>query len=323
MTEAVPASSKSVKPRHSWSERLRENPVVLKELRSRMRGGRAFILITLYLIVLGSLVGTIFMAFAGASNTPGSLNISQGLGKAVFGTVVGLELTMICFIAPALTAGSIAAERERQTYYLLRTTLLSARSLVVGKLGSALSFLILLLIVAFPLQGLAYLLGGVAFEEVVISFLMLVITAIAFSAIGLFVSSFAKSVLVSTVVSYLIANLVVFGIPVFIYMSLGIAAGLIFGSSNLTLNPTQELIIQIVGLVIGWFFVAINPIATAIATELILIEEQSALFVSLPLPYGGINIPVISPWIGYVLLYLIFSLFLIWAAIRFVKRTES
>jgi ABC-type transport system involved in multi-copper enzyme maturation permease subunit len=321
MTEAVTPSRPS-KTRLTLSQRLRENPVVLKELRSRMRGGRAFILITIYLIVLSGLVGTVFLGFATASDSPGSLNITQGLGKTIFGTVIGLELTMICFIAPALTSGAIAAERERQTYDLLRTTLLSARSLVVGKLGSALSFLLLLLVVAFPLQGLAYLLGGVAFEEVVIAFLMLVVTAIAFSAVGLFVSSFTKSVLVSTVVSYLISNLIVFGIPVFIYVSLTFAAGLLFSSSTLNLSASQELLLQIVGLVIGWFFVAVNPVATAIATEVILIEEQSALYASIPLS-NGVSLPVISPWIGYVLFYLLFSLFLIWLSVRFVKRTEA
>ena len=228
---------------------------------------------------------------------------------------------MICFIAPALTAGAISAERERQTYDLLRTTLLSARSLVVGKLGSALSFLLLLLVVAFPLQGLAYLLGGVAFEEVVIAFLMLVVTAIAFSAIGLFVSSFTKSVLVSTVVSYLISNLIVFGIPIFIYVSITFSVGMLF-SGSLNLSTTQEVLLQLIVLGIGWVFVALNPVATAIATEVILIENQSALYISLPL-INGINLPIISPWIGYVLLYLLFSLVLIWLSVRFVKRVES
>ncbi len=322
MTDTVVTPARPPKTRLTLSQRLRENPVVLKELRSRMRGGRAFILITIYLIVLGSLVGTVFLSFAAASDTPGSLNITQGLGKTIFGTVIGLELTMICFIAPALTAGAISAERERQTYDLLRTTLLSARSLVVGKLGSALSFLLLLLLVAFPLQGLAYLLGGVAFEEVIIAFLMLVVTAIAFSATGLFVSSFTKSVLVSTVVSYLISNLIVFGIPIFIYIAISISAGMLFSSGTLNMSPAQEMVLQIILLTIGWIFVAANPVATAIATELILIEEQSALYVSLPLS-NGVSIPVISPWIGYVLFYMVFSLFMIWLSVRFVKRTET
>lgn len=300
--------------------RILDNPVLLKEFRGRMRGGKAFILLTIYLVLLSSLVGLILFTFTLSDQSVGSSSISEYAGKVLFWTVAATELMMICFVAPALTAGAISSEHERQTYDLLRTTLLSARSLVFGKFTSAVSFLILLLIVGFPLQSLAYLLGGVAIEEVLIASLILVITVLLFSAIGLFVSSFTKHNLVSTVVSYVIANLIVFGVPAFIYTSLLFVAGMSMGTPNLT--TLQETLVMIILIVIAWCFVAVNPIATAIGTEVMLISEQSAIYASVPLPNNW-NFPIISPWIGYVIFYLLVSLLLIFISIRFVKRVEK
>ncbi|HRE26176.1 MAG TPA: hypothetical protein PK954_06060 [Anaerolineales bacterium] len=156
------------------SDMLSINPVVLKELRGRMRGARAFVVLTVYLVLLAGFV--IFLYYLYSASTATAFSASQrGLvGKFVFGGVVGIELLLVCFIAPAFTVGAVSGERERQTYDLLRTTLLPARSLVLGKLGSALVYILLLLFTALPLQSLAFLLGGVAIEELVLATLLLV-----------------------------------------------------------------------------------------------------------------------------------------------------
>ena len=299
---------------------FRENPIVLKELRGRMRGGRAYILITVYLILLGGLVGMIYLGHTAAELSPGSGISSQSLGKTIFGAAFGLELMMIVFIAPALTAGAISSEREHQTYDLLRTTLLSPGSLIVGKLTSALSFLLLLLVVAFPIQSLAYLSGGVSLEELFIAFLLLIVTAISFSAIGLFVSSFTRRTLASTVISYVVANLLVFGIPIFIYISIAFLSGLVF-SSGLNLTTLQQTTLEIALIIIGWIFVCINPIAAAVGTEFILLDQQSTLFMKIPLS-NGTDVFVASPWIGYVVIFLGLSSLLIWLSIILVRRVD-
>lgn len=314
---AVPRSRKLL-----LSKYFQENPIVLKELRGRMRGGRSYILITAYLILLGGLVGMIYLGHAAAELSPGSGVSSRSLGKSIFGAVVGLELMMVVFIAPALTAGSISSEREHQTYDLIRTTLLSPRSLIIGKLTSALSFLLLLLVVAFPLQSLAYLSGGVSLEELFIAFLLLIVTATTFSVIGLFISSFVRRTLPSTVISYLVANLVVFGIPIFVYVTIAILSGYLFGSGLGNLSAIQQSILETILIIIGWFFVSVNPLATAIASEIILLEQQSALYMNIPLS-NGTNVFVLSPWIGYVIIYTILSIFLLWSSIVLVRRVDK
>ena len=65
-----------------------------------------------------------------------------------------------------------------------------------------------------------------------------------------------------------------------------------------------------------------NPLATAVATEAVLLQEQSAFIFTLPLP-SGVNITLISPWVPYIILYLALSLLMLWLSIRFVRRVEK
>ena len=305
---------------HSFIARLSENPVVLKELRSRMRGGRAFILITIYLTLLSGLVATIYLGFTATNNAPTiTMDMSQSLGKTIFWVVVGLEAGMICFIAPAITAGSISGERERQTYDLLRTTLLSERALILGKLSSSLIFLVLLLTVAFPLQALAFYFGGITLEELLISFAMLLVTALAFCSMGIFISSLSHRMVGSTVISYITSSLFVFGIPFFVYMLIFFIENTLIPSNNI--STAQKETLEIANLIIGWIFVVLNPIGTTVVTELILMEGQSFISYTYSLS-NGTNMFILSPWIGYLVFYCLLSLILLWWSTRLVRRRD-
>jgi ABC-2 type transport system permease protein len=270
---------------------------------------------------MSALVGLVYLGLASTSNSAGNSSSVQAVGKVVFGIVVGVEMMMVCFVAPALTAGAVSSERERQTYDLLRTTLLPARALVLGKLTSALSFLLLLLVVGFPLQTLASLFGGVAIEEVLVAFLLLAVSALTFSAIGLLVSSILKSTLASTVISYVAAIIIVFGEPTLIGIALSfmsMLSGLVYTSS---LAPLQVKILEALLFSTGYILIALNPLATLIASEVMLIEKQTLFYTTLPMSNGG-NFPILAPWIAYVLIYGFISLIFIWISIRFVRRVE-
>jgi ABC-type transport system involved in multi-copper enzyme maturation permease subunit len=304
-------------PRWGFIKRLGQNPVALKELRGRMRGGRTFILVTVYLVMLSAMLSLVYFLFVTANNSTAGPDLRQELGKAIFATVVLMEMVLVCFIAPALTSGAISLERERQTYELLRTTLLPARSLVLGKLISALFFLLLLLFAAFPLQSLASLFGGVAWEEVLISTLLLIVTAITYSTVGLFFSSFIKRTLASTVLAYAAAILIVFGIPLILLITLSMFNSFYWGGTG-RFGTVPEVLLYF----LGWVVVSANPIAAAIASEIMLLDQQKIFYTTLPLSNGAL-FPIIAPWISYTIFYLVLSLILILISIRFVKRVDK
>jgi ABC-2 type transport system permease protein len=290
--------------------RLAENPVIRKELRSRMRGRRAFVLLTAYLGLLGLIIGIIYLfvsrELSSVSWDPG---FRQTVGKAIFSAVVLFELLMVTFIGPALTAGAITTEREKQTFDLLRTTLLSARALVWGKLGSALTYLLLLIFAATPIEGLAFLIGGVGMGELLVSSLMLVVTALFFCSLGVFFSSFVKRTLGATVSSYatILVSTLLLALALFII--------LYFANSTGNMNDAVEK--MLVALI--WILVSTNPLLSAAIAETILIEDQS-LFATTSL--FGSNLWLPSPWITFTLLYVGLTILMIFLSIRFVDRPD-
>ncbi len=295
---------------------LASNPVILKEMRGRMRGNRAFLVLTLYLFFMGTIIGLIYLAFIATNINNVSADIRQTIGKTIFSVTMMLQLFTACFVAPALTSGAISSEREGQTFDLLRTTLLSAQSLVMGKLNSSFLFLILMLFASLPLLSIATIFGGVTLSEILIGVVLLIITTLTFSAVGVFFSSFTKRTLISTVLSYSFTLMLVFGVPAFLI------AGLIFFGAMSSTPTGLSHFSEVVMILMGYLLVILNPIATAFITELILLEG-SAFYINMPFPSSQGTMFIPSPWILYTVVYAGISLVLIWLSIFFVKQTEK
>lgn len=287
------------KPARTLREWLTRNPVVLKELRGRMRGARAFVVLSVYLLLMSGFITLLYALYISTNSSVYSAPDRQLLGKFVFGGVVGIEILLVCFITPAFTVGGVSGERERQTYDLLRTTLLSERALILGKLISAMSYVFMLLLAALPLQSLAFLLGGVAPEELVVASVSLMATAFLFGTAGIFFSSMMRRTLGATVLTYAFVLLATLGLPILLFPVAVLFSGPIYGVNS----PPVEL--QIAVLYIGGLLVATNPVASLIVTEVMLVNEQTLFFFTAPIydPATGntFNIPLISPWILFTL----------------------
>jgi ABC-2 type transport system permease protein len=300
---------------------LWKNPVLVKEVRTRMRTSRAFVLLTVHLLVLMLVVAIGYLLFRSTLTSTSSLQDRRMFGKIMFGLLVWIEMILVCFTAPALTSGAIAAERERQTLDLLRVTLLPARSLVLGKYLSGLVFILLLLFTSLPLLSISYIIGGVLPSEIIIAALILFVTAIAFCALGIFCSSLSSRPLVATVVSYAFALLLVFGLPVIFLVMLFLMSSVGPGGSDLYTRLTPLALATVI--FFGWLIVSITPLATIVASEVVLLNNQSIWWFSMPVNREATaNIYMPSPWIPYLLIYLFLSLVLLWASVRLVRRID-
>lgn len=280
-----------------------------------MRGWKGAILFIAYLTLLSFFVLSFYAAFAVEAQSSFSIENSQIAGKLIFGTVVVSELLMVSFIAPALTSGAFASERERQTFDLLKISLLSGLELVLGKLSAALSYLLLLAFAALPLEALAFLLGGVGLAEFLISTLMLFMTALFFCALGIFASSFSRRVIVSTVLVYgfnIISTFVFF---------LGIFLLAIFESASAASSQPNPLAASFFGSLL-WFLFSTNSLFAAFASEALLVSENSLWLVNGGGIFGSMNAVLLSPWIIYVVVYALGSLFLILFSAYIVNRME-
>lgn len=293
-----------------------KNPVMVREVRTRMRGNRAFMLMTTHLVILSIVTGLAYLFFQLSLQSYSSLEQQRSFSRALFGLLVLIELLMISFLTPALTSGMVTGERERQTFDLLRVTLISPRSIILGKYSSALAFVILLVLTTLPLQSPAFIIGGVLPEEILIAILILFTTAITFSAFGIFFSSLLSRTLTSTILSYAVAFFLVFGIPLIAIIFI-ILFGSAIGNTFDDLSPSS--LIPLVYLL--WIVASLTPLPTIIATEVFILQQQSAWFVEIPIK-DGVSLRLLSPWMIHIIFYLTISLILLWASIRLANRTE-
>jgi ABC-2 type transport system permease protein len=297
---------------------FRANPVMLKELRERMRGARAFAVITVYLTLMS--VFTVLLYISQSPLTQGVYTgVTGELGRVLFAGVVGIELMLIIFIAPAFTAGAVTGERERKTYDLLQITLLPRPSFIIGKLESALGYIFLLLLAAIPLQSIAFLFGGVSETELILSFVILIVTAIALGTVGLYFSTAAERTLTASVRAYTFVFGLLFAAPAILAIIFGIL-GRFFNASGSGFRGPAFLESALI--YINELLVSLNPMVTALRTQTLLVQQQRLDFYTQTLSSTGANITLVSPWITFTIFYLVLSAIMITLAIRKMRRTE-
>lgn len=301
------------------NRRREANPLLVKELRGRMRGARAFIVLTVHLLLLSCIASVVYGVIVRSESMYGGRPDMTVLGKTVFATVAIIQIFMVTFLTPAFTAGAITGERERKTYEILRTTLLPASRVVLGKLASALTYVLLLILAGVPLQAMAFMLGGVTMTEIALALVILLVTALFFGALGLFFSTITRTTLASTVMSYVVALLGTVVLPLILLVVTGFLGVGLLGSYSSSPWPLAAQAI-----VYSLFYVLLNlsPIGAAIATEIILLEENSAWLYWVDLDPTH-RLPLLSGWIVYTLVFVIISGILLLIATARVRRQET
>jgi ABC-type transport system involved in multi-copper enzyme maturation permease subunit len=181
------------------------NPVLARELKERMRGKRAFVILTVYLAVLAIAAQLIFRSASRDRSRiisgPDPL-AAASVGRSMFETLLTFMVVLVLFIVPGMTAGAIAGERERRTLAPLQVTLMSPRSILSGKLMASLAFGVYLVLAALPLVSVSYIVGGVTIMEVVRGIAMVLIIAVTIACIALACSTFISTVQPAILASY-------------------------------------------------------------------------------------------------------------------------
>jgi ABC-2 type transport system permease protein len=183
--------------------RLAVNPIAVKELRSRMRGIRAFAVLTGTLLLLATVSYVLYRAVLAATQYA-ARPAGAEIGQTLFVGLAVVELSIVCLVTPALTCGAISGEQERLTYEMLLATPLRPASIVWGKLVSALGYVLLLILAAVPMAGLVFVYGGVAPVQMLRTLVILVAIAITLGVSGIFASAWLRNTMRATVVSYLV-----------------------------------------------------------------------------------------------------------------------
>lgn len=198
--------------------KIRMNPIYKKELKISVRSIRLSMTIFAYNALL-ALIGLLSFYFSFDASSSSNTNYSNML--VVYAAIVILEFALILFVVPGFTANAIAGEREKQTLEILLTTTLKPEQIVVGKLLSSLSTVILLVFSSAPIMSIVFAVGGIRFWDLVQFMIFACITAIFIGSIGIFFSSVFKKTVPATVFTYgavLVLTIGTFAILMVIYL---------------------------------------------------------------------------------------------------------
>ena len=283
---------------------LRNNPILVMEFRGRMRTVKTPVMLLLYLLVIGALIfGFIYMSSYNRSS------FRPGQSKELFMFVAVLQLILVGFVAPGLTAGTISGERERQTLSILLTTHLSPWKIVLSKMTASLSFISLLVFSTLPLYAVVFLYGGISPKQLVTVFGYYVICMFLFGSIGMFCSAWFKRTGVSTVLAYALTFFILGGTALFAvffqeYLRMMDARQY----QGMAMPPHPEI----------FYIAALNPVMNLIS----LFEPQ---VVMLGQGYGSNGTPTtpMPPLLYFVIVYVPVSLLLIYSAVRMLMPVQT
>lgn len=174
------------------------NPITTKELRSRMRGLRAILPMMAYLVVLGVLVLMNFAGFESQMEYSQLANKGRDLGF----WLLRIQLFLVLILAPAYAASAITVEKERQTFGVMQTTLLTSWDIVTGKVFSGFSYAALLVLSGLPLLSLSFWMGGFDFSHLLWGFLIICTCGLVTTSVGILISTIVKRSYLATGITY-------------------------------------------------------------------------------------------------------------------------
>ncbi|NMO95806.1 ABC transporter permease [Paenibacillus lemnae] len=292
----------------NWSRKW-INPVLDKEFRLRMRSPKSMLSVLLYVLALGAVAMAFIYMFLYLGRG-GQQRFDPSMSRTMFYVLSFAQLVLIAFMAPALTAGVISSEREKQTLSMLLTTQQSSATIVLSKLVSSLSFMTLIVLATLPVYSIVFLYGGISPKQLVSVFLFYLFVMLLLGSLGILFSTLFKRTIVAIIVTY--------GVGLIIFLVTGLLFLFFMGivqrnymMSGATTPPVNSWVGYILGL---------NP-----GGALISIFEPTFSKEVFSLMSGGSTINSKAPiqlWLEFVLVYSVVIVIALWIAIRRIRPVK-
>lgn len=189
-----------------------------RELKSMFTSWRAYIVIAVFMILIGIFFSNLMFFYSNASTqfarsakrgkmeAPSRLNVNDIVIKNIFGNIN----VVLLFIIPALTMRLLSQERKKGTVELLLTSPISEIQIILGKFLAALSTVFILLLSTLLIPLFLYAYTDPDWGPVLTSYLGLILLAASFVSVGIFCSSLTRN--------QIIAMILTFGVLLFFYI---------------------------------------------------------------------------------------------------------
>ncbi len=184
------------------------NPILRREAVTTMRTWKTYAVLVLFLTVTA--LGAGFFVYMNLQvNYIYGFRLEDTLWLYV--VMAAVQMGLVLLAVPAIAAGSISGERERQTLDLLLVTKMSPFSIVLGKLMSSLVYVAFLIVATLPIFGITFYFGGISLKYIFGLLGLVFLTACMVGAVSIFFSCFMKKTISAIVLMYLVIGLLCFG----------------------------------------------------------------------------------------------------------------
>lgn len=247
-------------------------PLLTKELAEQSSRPRTYIVRTAYAAIFFSGTLWAFYQEMGGRWTTGDLDM-LGKGIGLFQQVLWTQLAAVYVVLPALMAGVITSEKERDTLGLLLITKLRPLTIVLEKFLSRVLPMLLYLSLSLPLWGVAYSLGGFSAWDILVAAILLVTAVLQVGTIGLMASVYFRTTAQALMATYLCC-------PFSALCSMGCLSGSLFlDDPSMESSPHNRVAAALVScLALGFFPAGLGLVAASAALwERAFLQPQNRL----------------------------------------------
>lgn len=187
------------------------------ELRQRLRSRTLLVLAIVWFAIIGAVTVLAWVTLTALYGAVGG----DSDGYPLFSLIVYFVLLFGSLVAPAVSAGSIGAERGQATLATTQVTLVGTWSILLGKALAAWATGIAFLLVASPFVIFSLVLSRASAVQLVMALLALAVQIGVFTVIGVGLSALITSQVFAIVVAYLLVALLSVGTLIAFGLALG------------------------------------------------------------------------------------------------------
>lgn len=194
---------------------MKINPIYKKELMLTMRSRRIVFKLLAFNSIIAIITMFVYYLLLDLSTEFSRISVSSILQIYVVLAVV--EFALIVFIIPASTGGAISSEREKQTFDILLSSTLRPEKIIIGKLLSSISVLLLLIISSAPFVSIVFTIGGITPKDLIELILFFMFLATFIGSFGIYFSTRIKRTITSIVATYITMGALTLGSFLLVY----------------------------------------------------------------------------------------------------------
>lgn len=169
--------------------------VVSLELRQRVRAKSWYILLGVYVAII-AVISILLLIALPAFGWAG--------GGGALSTIVYFVLLLGTLVTPALSGNAVNGDRAEGTLATTQVTQVSTTALILGKFLASWISALAFLAASVPFLALCFVVGGVAFDTLLVSLIVLVFELGMVAAVGVGLSALLTRPIFSIVVTYLV-----------------------------------------------------------------------------------------------------------------------